>query len=568
MGRSIFAQLLATNVLIIFASLAVLGLIVTPLLHSYFYDSRKDGLIRQGEALAGLLSSEINNPKELDKIVNEMNTIDPPLGTSTLVIDTSGKIIAPAGHTLKHHLNNQELSSVMSGNVVVCQAGFTELKDQIIIMTPLRDDSGVKGAVVVYSPIRGIENITFQVIKALLYGGFGAVLLAGLLGFVLTKQISHPLRLMSQAALSMSTGNFNTRLAVNSSQEVNTLAQALNHLSARLSLTLEHLQQEQSKLQAIISGIRDGLVAVDSNQRAILVNAPAADWLGVPHNKPRDPLLPPVLEGMLGRAIDGSNCTGELHLAGKPIQVRVSPVYSGDDVIGAVALLQDQTDALHVEQLRRQFVSQVSHELKTPLTLIRGYVQALLDGMDKLPGTKEKYLNIIHKETDRLNRIVSDLLDLAQIESGKVPMRFEPVRLAELLNDLTIRYDSVVCLNYHEDKLNLIVNVDKDRMLQVLINLIQNALEFSPPGSPVEVGIEQQQDMVRVWVRDEGSGIKPEHLNNIWNRFYKVAQGAGNGGSGLGLSIVKEIIERHGGRVDVQSVPGKGSCFSVLIPLA
>ncbi|HHX73849.1 MAG TPA: PAS domain-containing sensor histidine kinase, partial [Firmicutes bacterium] len=273
--------------------------------------------------------------------------------------------------------------------------------------------------------------------------------------------------------------------------------------------------------------------------------------------------------------------TGRQHAAeyslegGRILLLQAAPLHRPGETWGAVGILQDVTEIRRMEQLRRDFVANVSHELRTPMTSIQGFVEALLDGLAEDKASRLHYLQIILAETVRLNRLITDLLDLSRLEMQQIPLPLEAVDLASLIRDVTAKLQPQVEKNGLTLKVNLPerlqpVTGNYDRLQQVLINLCSNAIAFTPPGGRITVTAREIGELVRVSVSDTGPGIPVEEQDKIWQRFHRVdkARSRSLGGTGLGLAIVKQIIEAHGGSVGLTSMPGEGATFSFTLKIA
>jgi len=328
--------------------------------------------------------------------------------------------------------------------------------------------------------------------------------------------------------------------------------------------------------------MNEGVVATDGQGRITLANPQAKMLLGAGED---DLTGMPVAEALSQGAVaelflqvvrEHTACSAEVTLPeGKVLYLHVSPLRRQEEDWGAVGIIQDVTEVRRLEQMRRDFVANVSHELRTPMTSIQGFVEALLDGMAEDAGSQERYLRVILDETTRLNRLLNDLLDLSRLETGQVKWPMEPLRLEYVLDDVLTK------LSPQLEKQGLQAETDcqenlpavlgnRDRLQQVLINLLGNAIAFTPQGGHIKLSAVEEGASVRVSISDTGVGIHPEEQEKVWERFHKVdrARTRGLGGTGLGLAIVRQIVEAHGGKVGLKSIPGRGSTFSFTLKKA
>ncbi|HYH02709.1 MAG TPA: ATP-binding protein, partial [Bacillota bacterium] len=257
----------------------------------------------------------------------------------------------------------------------------------------------------------------------------------------------------------------------------------------------------------------------------------------------------------------------------KVLNLRLAPIRDdlNEEIRGVVAVIGDYTKLRQLESMRRDFVANVSHELKTPLTSIKGFVETILDGAIEDRETTRKFMTIIYQEAERLNHLIHDLLDISKLESGQMDVKQNEIRLKELIEEVIVSLENRV----RDKKLTLVKEIhaetmqgDEDLLREVIINLLDNAIKYTPEGGTVRVGCRETQEGLNFYVEDTGIGIPKESISRIFERFYRVDKGRSRemGGTGLGLSIVKHIIERHGGKVKVTSEFGKGSKFLFVIP--
>lgn len=382
-------------------------------------------------------------------------------------------------------------------------------------------------------------------------------------------------------------GDFSRRVlpAPGDLADVRDLAEQVNRMSHRLQAHLEALGRESMRLEAVLANMAEGVVILDAAHRIVLMNPPAERLFGVPFSEARGRDHLEIthnfdLESRLARVLAGGGAeTFELRRAQPEEQVLAGRLVrlgrEGDEPAGALLVLHDITRFRRLERMRTEFVANVSHELRTPLTSIRGFTETLLEE-DLDPDTRRQFLETIRREAGRLSDLIEDLLDLSRIESGQMSFRPGPVAVATLVADVIDRHRrraEAAGLALEADVPDSLPSVwgDRNRLTQVLHNLIDNAIRYTPGGGRVTVRAEAGSDgYVTVSVADTGPGIPREHLPRLFERFYRVdrARSRSSGGTGLGLSIVKHIVELHGGTVSVTSELGKGSTFRFTVPTA
>jgi two-component system sensor histidine kinase ResE len=579
---NIFSKLLTTYLVIILITLLVVGLFLTQLFQTYFYDARERELSLKGQQVSGLFSNMIlglQDPRITDDLLFALRRFmdaDVHLMPKDMLLLASSAGFDEAGL----RLTDDELGLVLNGQVVSKRSFHHETREQILtVVVPIFAMNDVWGGVFLIAPLTGISATVAQVRNMIAYAAFAATILAMIVGFYMSKSISQPLQLMNRAALEVAGGNYQQQVEVASLDEVGQLARTFNYMSATLQQTVEALSHEKAKLENIMLSMNEGVLAVDRQGEVILANPQAKlllqfmekDLTGKEiHSLLQDEAMPELYKQVIATS---ETASAEYHLAdGKILFLQIAPLRRADRTWGAVGILQDVTEVRRLEQMRRDFVANVSHELRTPMTSIQGFVEALLDGLAEDKESQNRYLNIILDETIRLNSLVNDLLDLSQLETRQVSWPMEEVAVRPLFEQVAAKFQPQL----EKQNLTLEIEVDgdlpavlgnKDRIQQVLINLLGNAVSFTPAGGKITLAAVPAAEMVRLSVSDTGVGIPPEEQEKIWGRFHKVdkARTRRFGGTGLGLSIVKQIVETHGGTVGLESVPGQGSTFHLTL---
>ena len=401
------------------------------------------------------------------------------------------------------------------------------------------------------------------------------------LSFVMARRIVTPINQLSNAAQSIIDGHTSVNLRVDSYTELNQLLRTLQSMNTRLQDIVEKLQHKSAELESIIAHMLNGLIAVDGQLHVVQMNSAAKHMLGVTGNVEGKHVLEATgnsrLEAGLQEAMEHEELfTLELPVRAAPrhrlIRLYISPLEHEDESIGAVALLEDITELRNLEQMRTDFAANVTHELKTPLTSIRGFVETLQAGAIEDPEMAKRFLDIISMETDRLSRLINDVLSLSSMENGRVRVPTERLSLGKRAGDVCLMLDKSaknknIELNVDEGEDTFIIAND-DHVKQLLINLIDNAIKYTLEGGKVFVKVEHVEDKVLLHVKDTGIGIAQEHIPRLFERFYRVDKGRSRnmGGTGLGLAIVKHIVMDMGGQIDVQSELNVGTEFTVTLP--
>lgn len=603
MKKSIFHKLLLTYLVVIIITLAVLGISLSQLLKNYFLSSKEAELINKSRQIAEIVSAYLLGQVDEKTVHYVLTTLDRFVDARVWVVDRTGLIrltsnrergLAREGTGRQRMMRrgnrvfSKDIDPVLKGSVV-SSIGKSPYFDvpmvsvAVPILSPGEDN--VLGAVFMHAPVRGVTATLNRVYGHLGLGALLAVLLVFPLGFYLSRTISRPLKKMNAAALKMAEGDYSSRVKVHSDDEVGELAGSFNYLAGQLDKTIDALHQEKSKLELMLISMSDGVVAVDKRCALIRVN-PAAERLlnlkeenveGLTACKVMKDIGAGGLLSMLEKTLtSGTGGAETFKLKNKTVRASVSPIKDAkENIIGAVILLQDISEAEKLEQMRRDFIANVSHELRTPLTAIRGYNEALADGTAGDGKYREKYHKIIREEAVRLERLVNDLLDLSRLQSGKMEIEMEPLDLGGIIEGVVDKlrgeaeHKNILLTADYPENLPPVLG-DGDRITQLLIIFVDNAMNYTPDGGEIRVVAGEEDEWVRVDVADTGVGIPPEDLPLVWERFYKVdkARSRSRSGTGLGLAIAKQVVELHGGKVDVESEPGKGSTFSFFLKKA
>lgn len=408
------------------------------------------------------------------------------------------------------------------------------------------------------------------------------LLIGMIIGFSLfrTRGIMMPLQDMVSQVSTINQGNYDQRIEQMGDDEVARLAASFNVMSMRIKETAAMLSRTSGELTSILDTMMSGLVAVDSTMRIIHINKTAADMLGMKIDQAInrhfiDSTLNVRIEGFLRAAMEQdalyqADMVVSLPKGETVLRLYISPLKHGPIVSGAITLLEDVTELRRLEQVRTDFATNVSHELKTPLTSIKGFVETLQQGAMQDPVMSGKFLNIISLEADRLGRLINDIISLNKLESGKEDLIKEPISLhdqAQVVMEMMLPHANMKnqTLLLEERAEELCVLSSADHVRQLLINLLDNAIKYTPPNGTIKLMVDRYADKALIRVVDTGYGIEKEHLARLFERFYRVDKGRSRnmGGTGLGLAIVKHIVNSMDGRIDVASEVGMGSVFTV-----
>lgn len=587
MFRSRFLwKLYAGYVALIFLSTAIVGGLII----------RKSDRDSQAETLRSLKARAImledlvsHSSKDPAQLQERILLLGKKTGTRLTVINADGAVTADSQEQpakMDNHAARPEVMAARSHGFGVATRFSDTLGTRMMYYAiPVNVNGPEKGFVRTSVSLVSINERVRHHRNAVAVGAGLSACVALLLGFLIARGVAGPLSSMTAVAESIAGGDYGQRLPVSGKDEIGKLAQAFNRMAESSQLRMETINTDRNKLLAVLSGMIEGVVAVDGEERVVHMNEAAGEILGVsPSSSIGKPLwevvrLGDVCETVSGTLRDASEIKKELRIAGSPadrmVEMHSSPIRDGEgNLAGAVAVLHDVSELKRLETMRRDFVANVSHELKTPITAIRGLVETLIDDRGMEPEKHERFLQKIGSQSMRLSSIVTDLLTISRLESGKSPERrlFDLRRAVEMpAHALATTFDNrgiKMEIDLPDEPVNVIG--DEESLREAANNLLDNGLKYSREGGKVSVRLYEKGETAVIEVEDTGMGIEKRDQQRIFERFYRVdkARSRELGGTGLGLSIVKHIVTSHGGRVFVESVPGQGSTFRVTLPLA
>jgi two-component system phosphate regulon sensor histidine kinase PhoR len=527
------------------------------------------------------------NPVEADELAKRIGN---NLGLRATIITPEGTVIGDSEVTkeqllkFENHMTRPEVQDAVRKNFGQSKRFSTSTRKYMLYMAaPLGKDRlvGILRLAIPLSDLELIKSKMSKIISVTMIFAFLATLFASLLVSVM---ISRPLSEMSAVAKRLAGSDFSRKAIIRSNDEMGDLARALNHMADELSARVSNMSSEKTKLETILSSMFEGIMLTNDTGEILLLNPSIRKLFfidSVPEGKrPLEVMRNNAIQDIVDRVLHENRevMTQEVAVSlpeAKTIMVNGVPIVKDNVTEGAVFVFHDITELKRLEDIRKDFVANVSHELRTPISSIKGYAETLLDGkVDNEKNVKE-FMNIIYQDSNRLARLIDDLLDLSKIESGKMNMELEPLDirpvaersldvLEKLAKDRTITVRLDIPANLPR------VTGDHTRLLQVFLNLLDNAIKYTPAGGTVNLKAHSKDGMVQVDISDTGIGISEKNLPRIFERFYRVdkARSRELGGTGLGLSIVKHIVQAHNGQVWVQSTLGQGSTFSFTIPIA
>ncbi|EAA0150808.1 PAS domain-containing sensor histidine kinase [Listeria monocytogenes] len=504
------------------------------------------------------------------------------------IVDDKGKILGTS------NLNNQGIVGQKSNDPLVKRTlslGTTSedkiYKDESnknnrvwVNVSSIKNIGQVIGAIYLVADIESVYKQVDDITNIFITGTLIAMIITAVLGILLSRTITKPIIEMKRQAYAMARGNYSRKVKVYGVDEIGELADSFNTLTKRVQEAQAMTEGERRKLSSVLAYMTDGVIATDRRGKVILINTPAEKMLRVKHESANGRSIIDVLD--IGDTyqfedlmeVDGS-LTMDRSTLDKPYVLRANfSVIQRETGFnnGVIAVLHDITDQEKVDQERRDFVSNVSHELRTPLTSMHSYLEALSDGAWEDKEIAPRFLEVTQNETERMIRLVNDLLKLSRMDGGREQLEKSFVNFTDFFNHIIDRFEMMkketIMFKRHIPREPVIIEIDEDKVMQVLDNIISNANKYSPDGGRISFYLKKFEDEIEVSIADEGLGVPDEDLANVFDRFFRVdkARSREMGGTGLGLAIAREVIEAHGGRIWAERNKTKGTIIKFTLP--
>ncbi|HEX7057545.1 MAG TPA: cell wall metabolism sensor histidine kinase WalK [Bacilli bacterium] len=596
--QTIQVRLIIIYVLLILIAMQLIGVYFVKTLESTFENTFSQSLNNQVELLTKFVEPYLtanqngngtvySDREDLDSVVKNLNTI----GKAEIqIIDSNGIILSTT--SLKNRglvgqkTTRTEVSRALQGirvdaGTIVDSAG---IRYKVIAM-PIGGGGKVIGAVYMVASMEDLFDRIKAINSILVSGTLIALVLTVFLGIILAHTITNPIKEITRQATAMAEGDFKRRVKVVGHDEIGQLGEAFNHMTSRLNEALSQNEEEKEKLSSILANMSDGVIATDDVGKVIVANERARQMLKL---QEKDLMGVDIADALgmfkeqIGKYVLGNEKTTLIELKQKkgeePLKVRVTftPIRRrGRGITGTIAVLQDVTEQEKLEESRKEFVANVSHELRTPLTTIKSYLEALEDGALEDETLARRFIRVASNETERMTRLVTDLLHLSRLDSRQAVLHMESTSIPDMLEEVADRFSfqlrqkSIECILNIDERLPKVM-LDPDQIDQVLDNLLSNAIKYTPDEGIIEIGAAYaDNDHVAISVADTGIGIPKKDLGKIFDRFYRVdkARSRSMGGTGLGLSIAREIIRAHGGTITIESDEHEGSKVTFVLPI-
>lgn len=594
--KSIHVKLVLIYVLLIIIALQIIGIYFSKQLETNLKTNFQDSIRQRIELVHYSVREEMlklrdeNTPPSLEY---SLRTILEGFSTEDInkinVVDHQDRILATSDDDqaiVGQRINEEIIQQAASSETLLDKISLDRDTGQRIwiLAVPIMDNVGpkedLKGVIYVQSNIEKVYEQLNEINRIFAAGIAVSLAITIILGILVARTITRPISDMRKQAQAMSKGNYARKVRVYGTDEIGQLAIAFNHLTNRLQEAQSTTEAERRKLASVLSNMTDGVIATDRKGKIILINDPALELL---HDSRETTLNRPIASVLrldqeysfedLIHMKDSVNLDFSMNDAPYVLRANFSVIQKETGFVnGLITVLHDITEQEKIDMERREFVANVSHELRTPLTTMRSYLEALAEGAWKDENIAPTFLNVTQTETERMIRLVNDLLQLSKMDSQEYELNLEFVEFNKFFTQIIDRFEMSKSQNVEFIRLlpekSYFVDIDTDKLTQVIDNIISNALKYSPDGGNIRFGFTVHDNMLRVMISDDGMGIPKENVTRIFDRFYRVdrARARSMGGTGLGLAIAREMIEAHGGKIWAESEEGQGTTIFFTLP--
>ena len=573
---------------IVIISTLFIGIIALNMFKNNVYEIKKNNMQKHALSISQTIEpymTDTSNKTEFTKIIHLINAID---NSKIWIINSDKSIITASDSNIDNitYINDIEVNKTfkdINEKVLTGTEGYSEVynpyykENMMTITVPIKNKNKIIGAVMLNSSTADLSNSMDKFFKYLMLTILGELFLVGFMGYYFSINISKPIKKINGAALELARGHYGIKTNIYQKDEIGELSSSFDLLSLKLEYTISKLFEEKNKLSNIITSMTEGIIALDANFNIINVNQSAIDLLSIKGIESNEVIIKVLSEltirSQFNSAINNNEKKSIIKgYEKKVLEFSISPIKNNsNEIIGGVILIQDISEKEKLEQMRKDFISNVSHEFRTPLTVIKGNLESIIDGMTQPEDIADTCVTLI-KETNRLERMVKDLLDLSKLESGTLEIEFIPLDINLLIND-TIRSFKPLISNKNIDlQLYLQSNVttilsDYYKLKQLLIIFLDNAIKFSRCKGILEVSTKVDNKNMYITIKDNGIGIPKDEIQHLGEKFFKAdkARNSKVQGTGLGLSIAKRLVKVLKGNFTIESDLGKGTTIIIRI---
>jgi len=588
MKISFKSKLIFSYVFIVLVSFGFIAFFLDKNLEENSLRNIQSSLIAQASLIENQITAESVRKEDSASLEALIKTLSQKIKSRITVINIQGKVLADSEESLQdipkmeNHLSRPEVQMALSDKIGIDTRYSATLKiNMLYVALPFKNNNSITGILRLALPLVSVQKTLFEVRRVIFFCLILALALAFILGSLVAAKIIKPINRMILVSRRFSEGDFSRRIIQVSKDEIGQLATTLNKMAQDIEDKIKEVKIQNQKLAAIFNSMIEGVIVIDKAGYIISVNPTIERIFGILKKDVegkvfleaiRNNDIAEVISAALKRGESISSEIALIYPVRRVFEVNATPIFDNNVISGCLVVVHDITEIRRLETVRSDFVANVSHELKTPLTSIKGFVETLLEGALDDKENNRNFLKIIYDHAERLNSLVDDLLSLSHLESKEITLNKKSFNLSSQLEGVISGFKSQLKKMgidiKNELPAGIAINADKDRIEQVFTNLIDNAIKFNKEKGSIRIYVQEVNGKIKVFVEDLGIGIPEKDIPRIFERFYRVdkARSRELGGTGLGLSIVKHIVELHGGSVGVESTEGLGSKFWFILP--
>lgn len=587
--RNLRNRLVVSFLMLILFTLIALGSYILWFFYQHNIASLNAAMLNQARIIEELIYPDMSGPIQKGQIDEKIKELSARIDLRVTVVDTAGVVIADSQQNpalMENHLDRSEIAAALIGNNgYSIRTSNTQDKSLLYVSTPVYYHDEITGVVRVAMPLDHVDAGYYKILSALLAASCLTFLVAIGFSLALAYKYTRPLEKIIDTANEIAQGQLDKRVFIKTGDELEILAHALNNLTSSLEDKVNDIIAQNHKLELILQNMGDAVILLDRFGKVTTANKAAITTFGITDQMVGQHNIQVIGNSLLDHAIQDTlqlqenkliDLKTNIHGKKRVFQVFLAPIISAEnESTGILTVFHDITTLQEIHDRQADFVSNASHELATPLTAIKGFAETLLDGALAQPALGEKFVRIIYDESDRMHRLIQDLLQLARLNAPEYreQIKLEPVDIAAVLlaakQDMAPRWqqkNQTVTLEYSQA--NLAALAHPDWLKQVIVNLLENSIKYTPATGKISLTCWSNNNQVKIAVKDSGIGIPAKDLPLIFDRFYRVdkARTRTAGGTGLGLAIVKFIIEMLAGHIEVESTVDAGTTFTITLP--
>ncbi|MFC5451939.1 two-component system histidine kinase PnpS [Paenibacillus aestuarii] len=590
------AKLTLILILLIGCSMLIVGLFMAKVLEDSHIQALEDNMERELKVIlaTGDWTRNGSDSELMSYYTEQAKRIKASTDSRLTYVRADGRVLGDSDQSpeqMDNHLTRPEIVTAAANGVGYTTRYSDTLKENMLYAAiPVKKGEQITGYIRLAMSLEQVDRSILHLWYFLISGLAILFVIAGIVSYRIAKGITRPIEKMTRVAKQITNMNYESRVPAYSNDEVGQLGQAINRMSESLQQQMARIQENERRLQGVMENMISGIMMIDREERIVLLNPAGEDILGFSAQellgkKYNEAKQQYEFTKLIQECIETREPISDEMIFYYPaemiLEINLIPIaHEDEEWSGVLVVLHDTTAVRRLERMRSEFVANVSHELKTPIAAVKGFAETLLAGALNDKDTAVSFLQIIFDESERLNRLIGDILELSKIESKRIPMHFSPIYMPEFLEKTVsvLRKEAEkkhIELSLYVDE-DIYIEADEDRLRQILINLLSNGINYTQDGGKVKVRVEPLEmngdgdyERLRIIVSDTGIGIPKKDLPRIFERFYRVdkARSRSSGGTGLGLSIVKHLVELHKGTIRVDSEVGVGTKFTIELPV-